>query len=280
MSELFNKQYRTSLFWGGLRLHELSIESEGGADIVCIDLEDAVPPKDKMNARNALGNFLSQYTPSSQTQYIVRINSFESAEGQLDFQMLSNAPGFLSHLLLPKLESANELMQAGDSLDEKKSRLNLLGIIETVKGLECVSELSQCHSRLQGFYFGGFDLSTAIGCDMDWEPLLYSRSKVVHAAALGNILIIDSPPPFVDESLEQEKLITYCHRSKALGMMGMVTKHTSQVETIRKVFSPSPAEMTRAQIILEMYMADPNRPIVYEGKLIELPMIKKLKKIL
>ena len=115
---------------------------------------------------------------------------------------------------------------------------------------------------------------------MDWEPLFYSRSRVVHAAGIGNILISDSPPPFVDESLEQEKLITYCHRSKALGMMGMVTKHTSQVETIRKVFSPSPAEMTRAQIILDMYMADPNRPIVYEGKLIELPMIKKLKKIL
>jgi (S)-citramalyl-CoA lyase len=280
MSELFKKQYRTSLFWGALRLDELSSKAEGATDIVCIDLEDAVPLKEKTNARNALANFLKQYSPSPQIQYIVRINSFDSAEGQLDFQMLSSSPGFLSHLLLPKLESVNELVQAGDLLDDKKSHLNLFGIIETAKGLECVSDLAQCHSRLQGFYFGGFDLSTAIGCEMDWEHLLYSRSRVVHAAALGHILIIDSPPPFVDESVDQEKLSTYCYRSKALGMIGMVTKHTSQVETIKKAFTPSAAEIARAQKILDMYEADPHRPIVHEGKLIELPMIKKLKKLL
>ena len=114
---------------------------------------------------------------------------------------------------------------------------------------------------------------------MDWEPLLYSRSKVVHAAALGGILVFDSPAPFVDASADQEKLYNYCLRSKALGLMGMVTKHGSQVSTIKRAFSPSAAEIARAEKILAMYALDPSRPIVYEGKLIELPMIKKLRQL-
>ena len=157
--------------------------------------------------------------------------------------------------------------------------MNLFGIIETAKGLEHASLIANAHSKLKGLYFGGFDLSTAIGCEMDWEPLLYSRSKVVHAAALGGIFVFDSPAPFVDTSVDQEKLFNYCLRSKALGMMGMVTKHGSQVSTIKRAFSSSAEEIERAEKILAMYALDPSRPIIYEGKLIELPMIKKLRQL-
>ncbi len=157
--------------------------------------------------------------------------------------------------------------------------MNLFGIIETAKGLEHASLITNAHSKLKGLYFGGFDLSTAIGCEMDWEPLLYSRSKVVHAAALGGIFVFDSPAPFVDTSVDQEKLFNYCLRSKALGMMGMVTKHGSQVSTIKRAFSSSAEEIERAEKILAMYALDPSRPIIYEGKLIELPMIKKLRQL-
>ena len=59
----------------------------------------------------------------------------------------------------------------------------------------------------------------------------------------------------------------------------MVTKHGSQVSTIKRAFSPSAAEIERAEKILAMFATDPSRPIVYEGKLIELPMIKKLRQL-
>jgi citrate lyase beta subunit len=62
-------------------------------------------------------------------------------------------------------------------------------------------------------------------------------------------------------------------------MMGMVTKHINQINTIKAVFSPSQMEIERAIKILGMYAADPINPIIYEGKLIELPMIKKLQKL-
>ena len=122
-------------------------------------------------------------------------------------------------------------------------------------------------------------MSNSLGCEMEWNALLYARSKVVHAAALGNLIAIDSPPPFVDETIDQNELSTYCLRSKALGMMGMVTKHVSQINKIRTVFSPSDEEIERAKKILNLYASNPSNPIIFEGKLIELPMIKKLQKL-
>ena len=279
MPDHLNKNHRASLFWGGLRLSELTNETECAADIVCIDLEDSVPLDLKQDGRLALKQFLQTYKPTKSAQYMVRINSLDSEDGQSDLAMLVNEPAFISILLIPKLESVEELIQVGHFLEEKNSPMNLFGIIETAKGLEHASLIANAHSKLKGLYFGGFDLSTAIGCEMDWEPLLYSRSKVVHAAALGGIFVFDSPAPFVDTSVDQEKLFNYCLRSKALGMMGMVTKHGSQVSTIKRAFSSSAEEIERAEKILAMYALDPSRPIIYEGKLIELPMIKKLRQL-
>ena len=279
MSHLSVRNCRSSLFWGALRLSEFHSDLRPGADIVCIDLEDAVPPKDKAKAREALAQFLETHQPISNTQYIVRVNACGTEDGDLDLKMLLKAPGFISHLLLPKLESGVELEKISQELIQHDSSLNLLGIIETPQGLEFVSSLAMIKSRLQGFYFGGFDLSNSLGCEMEWEPLLYARSRVVHAAALGNLIVIDSPPPFVDDSADQQKLKAYCLKSKALGMMGMVTKHINQINTMQAVFSPTQMEIERAIKILDMYAADPINPIIYEGKLIELPMIKKLQKL-
>ncbi|NDF03623.1 MAG: hypothetical protein EB068_00680 [Betaproteobacteria bacterium] len=154
------------------------------------------------------------------------------------------------------------------------------GIIETPLGLEIASALAASRSRLKGFYFGGFDLSNSLGCEMDWNALSYARSRVVHAAALGELLVIDSPPPFVDETPEKVDLIKYCRTSKSFGMMGMVTKHVSQISSIQSVFSPSEKEIERARKILDMYLSDPSQPIVFEGKLIERPTIKKLQRLI
>jgi (S)-citramalyl-CoA lyase len=280
MSNLNARNCRSSLFWGGLRLAEFDSQLQSGTDIVCIDLEDAVPPSEKVRARDALAQFLKTHKPIPNTQYIVRVNACGTQDGELDLEMLLGNSGFISYLLLPKLESEEALRQMSQALVQSHSSLNLLGIIETAQGLELVSSLAKMQSRLQGFYFGGFDLSHSLGCEMDWEALLYARSRVVHAAALGNLIVIDSPPPFVDDSSDQQKLKDYCLRSKALGMMGMVTKHINQINMIKTVFSPSQGEIERAIKILEMYADDPGNPIIYEGKLIELPMIKKLQKLI
>jgi citrate lyase beta subunit len=279
MTDLSIRSCRSSLFWSALRLKDLDLLKQLDTDIICIDLEDAVPPSYKSEARVFLREFLINHTPISDTRYIVRTNASDTEDGNLDLEMLLKESGFISHLVIPKLESIEELKRLDSKLNQNKSSLNLIGIIETPKGLEFASTLAMIESRLQGFYFGGFDLSNSLGCEMEWNSLLYARSRVVHAAALGNLIAIDSPPPFVDETIDQNELSAYCLRSKALGMIGMVTKHVSQINTIRTVFSSTEVEIERAKKILNLYANNPSQPIIFEGKLIELPMIKKLQKL-
>ena len=95
MPDHLNKNHRASLFWGGLRLSELTNETECAADIVCIDLEDSVPLDRKQDGRLALKQFLQTYKPTKSAQYMVRINSLDSEDGQSDLAMLVNQPAFM-----------------------------------------------------------------------------------------------------------------------------------------------------------------------------------------
>ena len=79
--------------------------------------------------------------------------------------------------------------------------------------------------------------------------------------------------------LELEALRAECERVKALGMSGKAATHASQVATIRDAFTPTPAEIARARRIVELFRAEPTRPLVFEGKLFELPAIKRLERV-
>jgi citrate lyase beta subunit len=264
------------LFVGALVLEGLAAALASGADIVCIDLEDAVPPERKAEARAAMLAALAGIRIPPGVQLIARINSLGSFDGPLDLRAaLQEAPA-LGGVMLPKVESAEELLWAGELADETAGHPDLYAIIETAEGLERCVSIASAHPRLQALFFGGFDLSTALGCAMAWEPLLYARSRVVHAAALGRIAAIDSPFPDVNDA---SGLRVSCEQVKALGMTGKAAKHASQVPVIRDVFTPSANEIERARTIVSLFRADPTRPLVFEGKLVELPEIKRLERI-
>ena len=209
-------------------------------------------------------------------QLIVRVNTVGTPEGEADLRAaLSRVPA-IGAVLLPKVESAEDVRAAARLAEASNSDAELYAIIETAQGLEDCGAIARADPRLKALFFGGFDLSTALGCAMAWEPLLYARSRVVHAGALGGIEVLDSPFPDVDDV---EGLRANCERIKALGMTGKAAKHAKQIATIRDAFTPTAAEIARARTIVEMFRADPTRPLVYEGKLIELPAIKRLERL-
>ena len=267
---------RTTLFVGALALDGLQPALASGADIVCIDLEDAVPPDRKDEGRAATLEALRPIRPRGDVQLIARVNALTAFEGPVDLRaLLQDAPA-IGAAMLPKVESADEVRWAGTMAEESNRDVELYAIIETAEGLENCAQIARAHPRLKALFFGGFDLSTALGCAMAWEPLLYARSRVVHAGALAGIEVIDSPYPDV---ANLAGLRAACEQVKALGMSGKAAKHASQVATIREVFTPTAAEMERARRIVEMFEADPTRPLVFEGKLVELPTIKKLQRM-
>jgi len=269
------RQRRSTLFVGALVLDGLDAALASGADIVCIDLEDAVPPGRKDEARKAMLERLEKIEVPEGVQLIARVNVVTSDEGRVDLDAAVHAPA-LGGVLIPKVEEPDEVLWAGDAATKAGSSIDLYSIIESARGLEWAGDIARSTARLKALFFGGFDLSTALGCAMAWEPLLYARSRVVHAAALGGIEAIDSPFPDV---ADLAALRADCERIKALGMTGKCAKHPGQVATIREAFTPTAAEIARARRIVEMFRADPTRPLYFEGKLVELPGIRKLERL-
>jgi (S)-citramalyl-CoA lyase len=269
------RQRRSTLFVGALALGELAPALASGADIVCIDLEDAVPPGRKDEARAAVVAMLKNVAAPRGVQIIARVNGLRSLAGVEDASALLREPR-IGGLLLPKVESADEVRWAAALADDAGRETELYAIIETADGLEHCRAIAAANPRLKALFFGAFDLSTALGCANEWEPLLYARSRAVHAAAAANIEVIDSPFPGVDDL---EGLRAACMQVKALGMSGKAAKHAKQIATIREAFTPTRTEIERARSIVAKFRDDPTQPLVHEGKLIELPVIKRLERL-
>ena len=266
---------RATLFVGALALDSLAPALSSGADIVCIDLEDAVPPGRKAEARDAVAQSVRGLEVPRGVQLIARVNAMTEPDGPADLAALLATTAF-GGFMLPKVAAADEVRRAADLAAAASAGCDLYAIIETTQGLEDCVGIAGAHPSLKALYFGGFDLSTALGCEMAWEPLLYARSRVVHAAAHARIEAIDSP--YADVA-DLEGLRASCARVKAMGMTGRCAKHASQVATILAAFTATEDEVRRAREIVARFRADPTRPLVYEGKLVELPAIKRLERI-
>jgi (S)-citramalyl-CoA lyase len=272
-----NRPRRSILFVNALAIAGLADAMKSGADIVCVDLEDAVPPSHKAESRAAMQAAVPNVQRDGGVQLAVRINSLRSLDGVADMlACLQLGPACLGAVLLPKVETDDEVRWAGILADEADSHLELYVIVETNDGLENCLQIAKSHPCLKALFFGGFDLSTALGCAMAWEPLLYARSRVVHAAASAGIEALDSPFPEVDNLAG---LRASAEQAKSLGMVGKAAKHASQIPAITGIFTPQPKEVERARKILELFALDPTKPLVFEGKLIELPTIKRLRRV-
>jgi len=270
------RKRRATLFVGALALEALPAALASGADLVCVDLEDAVPPGRKDEARAAMVAHLEGVRVPASVQLVVRVNAVGTPEGDADVHHVLNRTPSVGAILLPKVESAEEVRLVARSVEAMRSSIELYAIIETAMGLESCASIARSDPRLKVLFFGGFDLSTALGCEMAWEPLLYARSRVVHAAAIRGLEVVDSPFPDVDDLAA---LLENCARVRSLGMTGKAAKHVSQVKTIINAFTPTPSEIAKARKIVEMFREDPTRPLVFEGKLVELPTIKRMERL-
>jgi len=276
-AESISRPRRSILFVSALANGPLEGAIKSGVDVICVDLEDAVAPGRKAEGRVAAQTALQEHHRDAEVQIAVRINSLRSRDGITDIlACLELRRSRVGALVLPKVESGDEVRWAGSLLDEANSHLELYVIVETNDGLESCREIAKSHWRVKALFFGGFDLSTALGSTMAWEPLLYARSRVVHAAASAGIEALDSPFPDVDNL---DGLRVSAEQAKSLGMVGKAAKHAAQIPIITEIFTPQSAEIERARRILELFDTDPNKPLVFEGKLIELPTIKRLRRI-
>ena len=179
--------------------------------------------------------------------------------------------------MLPKVRTPDEVVWLDGHLTERGHACRLHVIIETNEGLEAASDIAKCSSRIDALFFGGVDMAAELRCKNAWEPLLYARSRVVHAAASSELDVIDVP--FLDlEDLEGKKREAALVRE--LGFCGKGSVHPKQIPALNEVFTPDRSTVERAKRVIREFEAADTGLVVIDGKLIEKPVLREMQRIL
>jgi (S)-citramalyl-CoA lyase len=256
---------RSLLFVPGLRPDRFIKALDAGADIVCVDMEDAValPRKDEGRALT-LPLFREQSHPH--VEKMVRINSISTVHGLKDLQALAESDAPPPAIMIPKVKSAEEIQL-----------IETLLSAETNQGLERAIEIAKSSSRIDSMILGAVDMSAELRCQKAWEPLLYTRSRLVHAAASAGIDLLDVPYLNLDDP---EGLRVEAEACQRLGFTGKASIHPNQIQIINAAFTPDVTTIEKARKVCAAFEADNTGLVVVDGELIELPVVRSFYRVL
>jgi len=268
---------RSLLFVPGLRPDRFAKALDAGADIVCVDMEDAValPRKDEGRAL-ALPLFRTQSHP--QVEKMARINGLSTVHGLKDLQAIIESDAPPPSIMIPKIKSPEEIQLIETLLSTGPARdIRFCVIIETNQGLERAIEIAKSSSRIDSMILGAVDMSAELRCQKSWEPLLYTRSRLVHAAASAGIDLLDVPYLTLDDpdGLRQEAMA--CAR---LGFTGKASIHPNQIAIINEAFTPDAKTIEKARKVCAAFENDKTGLVVVDGELIELPVVRSMYRVL
>jgi (S)-citramalyl-CoA lyase len=268
---------RSFIFSPGLRPEMFPKALASGADIVCVELEDGIAPKDKDQARrNALALFETPQADDG-VERIVRINSLRDPFGLADVQAILATDTPPPALMLPKVKSPDEIVWLDDLLSERGHDCRLHVIIETNAGLEAVHDIARASQRIDALFFGGVDMAAELRCRNAYEPLLYARSRLVHAAAGAGLDVIDVP--YLDLE-DPEGMRREAELVRDLGFSGKGSIHPRQIASLNEVFTPTADEIAHARRIIDAFREADTGLVVIDGKLIEKPVLRDMHRIL
>ena len=267
------KPVRSWLFTPGTRPDRFAKAGEIGADVLIIDLEDAVSPDDKPKARKTAIDYLSSGAGDSPVRAL-RVNGLDTAAGiaDLDALLASNAePDFL---VLPKTDGPGHMHILDRLLSAKKRETRLVGLIESARGLASVEATAAATPRLSGLMLGAADLAADLGAATAWPPLTAARSRLVLACALAGVMPIDSP--FFDVH-DAEGLSRETTESIAFGFPAKAAIHPGQVGSINQALTPTVKAIEHARAVLA---ANARGVGVVDGQMIDEAVARKARRIL
>ena len=268
---------RSFIFAPGLRPEMFPKAIASGTDIVCVELEDGIAPKDKDEARQKGLALFAEPQADEGVERIVRINCLRSAFGLADIHAVLATDTPPPALMLPKVMTPDEIVWLDDLLTERGQDIRLHVIIETNASLESVYDIARASPRIDALFFGGVDMAAELRCRNAWEPLLYARSRVVHAAASAGIDAIDVP--YLD--LENpDGMAAEARLARELGFSGKGSIHPKQIPILNDVFTPTAVEIAHAERILNAFAEADTGLVVVDGKLIEKPVLREMQRIL
>jgi citrate lyase beta subunit len=269
------KTFRSLLFVPGIRPERFAKAMAAGADAICIDLEDAVPPHEKEIARDAVLDFIANMPESRPCAIGVRINPLGTDEGQKDIDAFYGAPFVPDFIMVPKAVSGQDLAALPALVGEPE--VPIWAVIETVEGLLNTVAIAKACAPYGGILFGGADYSAEIGTNMDWESLFYARAKIACEARIAPLTLLDVP--FLDVS-DPEGLQAECERIAGLGFNGKACIHPNQVALVNDAFAPSAATLDWAKRVGVAQAQSQGGAVLLDGKLLDAPVYLRAQRIL
>jgi (S)-citramalyl-CoA lyase len=257
---------KSLLFLPAHRLDRFATAKASGANLVCVDLQDGLPEKEKDRGRQAVKDLLQH---ELDILVGVRINSLVTEYGMHDLRMLGSCPNSPHAVIVPVIEHAREIdavvMESGDLL----AAASLIVMIETANAICAIDSVCAACPKNAALLFGNADMSTAIRCANDWESLAYVRGRLILFAAKWGLPVFDG----VTIDLEREDLLEEeCIKGRKLGFVGKAAIHPKQVKVINRTFCPSADEIAEARTIVAAYLSSSGGAIRVGKTMVDRPV--------
>jgi citrate lyase subunit beta/citryl-CoA lyase len=281
MSNLF----RSLIFVPGNNPRFLEKAKSLSADIVCFDLEDSVPDKEKKKARTLIKGALKKRNQYSSSVF-ARTNSPDSNKIEADLKEIVQKG--IDGIVIPKVNSAKEIKKIEkiiSSLEKKRKirGIRLIPSIESALGVINCYEIASASKRIDAIVFGIFDLLNDVGIEYTkGNPLgaKYSRYKVPVAATAAGVYAIDGIWQDIKDTSGLKK---DCQVGKSLGYVGKSVIYPDQIKIVHKIFHPNKTEIAWAKKVCSIYKKSSKKgkgATVVDGKMIDEVHYKRAKALL
>ncbi|MEU4147611.1 HpcH/HpaI aldolase/citrate lyase family protein [Streptomyces parvulus] len=259
----------TWLYAPGDRPRVVAKALAAGADVVVVDLEDAVAPDRKDYAREATAELLADPQP---VPVHVRVNALDGPLAAADLGALAALPG-LSGLRLPKVTSPEQVTSVAAATGGPP----LYALLETALGVERAYPIAAAHPALRGIALGEADLRADLGVHGD-AGLDWSRSRVVVAARAAGL----APPSQTvhPDTRDLEGLAASCAHGRALGFLGRAAIHPRQLPIIERAYLPTERELEEAETIVKAASVQPGAQALPDGRFVDAAVVATARRTL
>ncbi|MGK8204845.1 HpcH/HpaI aldolase/citrate lyase family protein [Burkholderia cenocepacia] len=258
---------RSFLFVPGDRPERFDKALQSGADAVILDLEDAVSPENKIEARQAVQAWL---TPDRSV--LIRVNALGTSWFEADTQ-LGKLRG-VAGIVLPKAEGAADIVEL---VSRSKSKVPVYPLIESAKGMVNAMEVARAPFVRQ-LMFGTLDFCADLHLASDGDELDHFRAELVLTSRVAGVAPpIDGVTPSITDvaSLGADTV-----RAKRWGFAGKLCIHPRQVAIVNAGFAPSNDELAWARRVIEAFEAADGAAVAVDGKMVDRPVVQRAQSIL
>ncbi|WP_017936458.1 HpcH/HpaI aldolase/citrate lyase family protein [Nocardioides sp. Iso805N] len=259
---------RSLLFVPGNRPERFAKALATAADMVILDLEDAVAPAEKQGAREAVVEWLEALAPEDAARVAVRVNAAGTPWHEADLSAVADRAGAV---MLAKAEAGGALEAAGRAAV-------VVALIETATGVLDARPIART-AGVTRLAFGSFDLAAELGVDpVDADALRAARSALVLASAAAGLAgPVDGVHAAIDDA---EALAAETAAAHRLGFAGKLCIHPRQVDVVDAVLRPSGEDVAWAERVLAAVPADLAGGVVtVDGRMVDKPVIERARRI-